>query len=267
MNQHHWNYANDEISLYIDNDTVTLTPDLVIKQQTIGVVMPNGEGWYDGVLGLGPRDLTQGTVTGMSEVRTVSDNLYSQGKISTEVFGVYFSPKTNTSDQKGVLTFGGADKSKYKGKITYTPITKAYLASRYWGIDQSITYGKKKTSVLKKTDGVVDTAAALLYISREPFAKYLKLTNAKVDNTTGLLKISKADYEKMESLYLEIGGTTFELTKEAQRFPQAYLPLVRGDQNQIYLAIGNVSPVFSRNIRYLDHLLHPISSSSSLLAW
>jgi hypothetical protein len=79
---------------------------------------------------IGPVDLTQGTLTGSSAlVPTVTDNLFKQGTISTEVIGIYYAPTTtgsfdlleserffffadarlliSESNTNGELTFGG----------------------------------------------------------------------------------------------------------------------------------------------------------------
>jgi len=45
---------------------------------------------------IGPIDLTNGTLNASSvEIPTVTDNLFKQGTISTEVIGIYYAP-TNT---------------------------------------------------------------------------------------------------------------------------------------------------------------------------
>jgi pepsin A len=146
-------------------DTVTLNSDLVIEKQSIGVAKVSdalvAEG-VDGVLGLGPVDLTRGTVNNTNEVPTVMDNLYTQKIISSEVLGVFFSP-ASSDDTSGELTFGGYDASKITGDISYVPITSTSPASTYWGIDQSIRYGD--TSILSNTAGIIDTGATFISIA------------------------------------------------------------------------------------------------------
>jgi saccharopepsin len=114
---------------------------------------------------VGPADLTAGTVSGDSEtVPTVTDNLYSQGTISSYTLGVYFEPATTVSDDlTGELTFGGVDSSKTTGKVNYVPITATSPASSYWGIDQSLSYGG--STILSTTAGVVDTGTTLVLIA------------------------------------------------------------------------------------------------------
>jgi saccharopepsin len=144
-------------------DTITLNSDLVIKQQSIGVANSNaGLGDLDGILGLGPVDLTKGTVSNANEVPTVTDNLYAQGEISSEVLGVFFSP-ASADDTTGELTFGGYDASKFTGNINYVPVTSTSPASEYWGVDQSISYGA--VSILSETAGIVDTGTTLILIA------------------------------------------------------------------------------------------------------
>jgi len=147
-------------------DTVTLNSDLVIRNQSIGVASAGYNaglgGGIDGMLGLGPVDLTQGTSSNASEVPTVLDNLYQQKTISSEVFGVFFSP-ASAGDTTGELTFGGYDASKITGNINYVFTTSGFIANRYWGIDQSISYGN--TSILSQTSGIVDTSLTAIMVA------------------------------------------------------------------------------------------------------
>lgn len=152
---------------------MTLSSDLVIDQQSIGVASEaQGFQGVDGILGIGPVDLTEGTVSDEQPVPTVTDNLLSSGAISTAVIGIYYVPAAESSSG-GELDFGAklvfvmslttivayqlfvSDSSKYTGDIAYVPITSTSPASAYWGIDQSISYGD--SSILSTTAGIVDT--------------------------------------------------------------------------------------------------------------
>lgn len=68
--------------------------------------------------------LTQGTLTDEpnTEIPTVTQNLYTQGTISEEVVGVFFTPTTTGDSTNGELTFGGNDSTKYTGTLTYTSV-------------------------------------------------------------------------------------------------------------------------------------------------
>jgi saccharopepsin len=135
---------------------------LVITGQSIGVAHQSRGFQEDGVLGVGPIGLTQGTVTDVYEVNTVTDNLYNQGTIDTKALGIYFVPPS-IYDSTGELTFGGPDSYKITGGVIYVPITTMSPASAYWGIDQSISCGS--SSILSWTSGIVDTGTTLILIA------------------------------------------------------------------------------------------------------
>lgn len=153
-------------------DTVTLGPNLVIEGQSIGVASES-EGFtgVDGILGIGPTDLTEGTVTGSNPpltVPTVTDNLLAQSKINESIIGISFNPIDDFSGNpvtNGELTFGQVDTSKFTGDITFVPITSTSPSSEFFGIDQTITYGTSGESILTSTAGIVDTGTTLVLIS------------------------------------------------------------------------------------------------------
>ena len=191
------------LAIYTDTDTVTLSSSLVITGQSIGVASrSSGFDGFDGILGIGPTILTEDTVSGVSTVPTVTDNLLSQGTISTEVVGVSYAPTTSESTTNGELTFGGTDTSKYTGSITYTSVTTTSPASFYWGIDESITYGSG-TTILSSTAGIVDTGTTLVLIATDAYNRYRSATGATLDNATGLLKISSTNYASLQSLFFK----------------------------------------------------------------
>ena len=88
---------------------------------------------------IGPVDLTVGTLSpdSGSSIPTVTDNLFSQGTISSDSIGISFEPATSQSDENGELTWGkssskvfeelgnsslvlgGVDSSKFTGSITF----------------------------------------------------------------------------------------------------------------------------------------------------
>ncbi|KAG1868579.1 acid protease [Suillus subluteus] len=218
-------------------DTVTLNSDLVIDNQSIGVASEDsGMDGLNGILGLGPVDLTEGTVSNTNEVPTVMDNLYAQQTISSEVLGVFFAP-ASSDDSSGELTFGGYDPSKITGDISYVSITSAYPASTYWGIDQSISYGS--TTILSETAGIVDTGTTLILIASDAFDKYQSATGGTLDESTGLLKISSDQYNQLSSLYFTVSGVTYELTPNGQIWPRSLNSAIGGTSGDIYLVISS----------------------------
>jgi hypothetical protein len=149
----------------LDTDQVALSSSLIIKSQSIGVASTSqGFSGVDGILGIGPVDLTDGTIGGTTPVPTITDNLFKQGTISTESIGIFYQPSTSASALNGELTFGGVDSSKITSDVNYVPITTTSPASNYWGINQTINYGSGG-AILDSTAGIVDTGTTLVLIA------------------------------------------------------------------------------------------------------
>ncbi|KAI6145241.1 aspartic peptidase domain-containing protein [Pisolithus tinctorius] len=215
-------------------DTVTLG-SLTISQQSIGVASTStGYSGVDGVLGIGPEDLTLGTLTNQpsTQIPTVTQNLFAQGTIPEEVVGISFEPATTSSSVNGELTFGGTDSSKYTGTLNYTP------ASNYWGIDESIAYGS--TTILSTTAGIVDTGTTLILIATDAFNQYQSLTGAVLDSATGMLQITTSQYEALQDLDFYINGVTYTLTPNGQIWPRSLNTAIGGSASNIYLIVNDI---------------------------
>jgi len=222
-------------------DTVTLASGFAITAQSIGVATESeGFDGVDGILGIGPEDLTCGTLSDEDEcIATVTQNAYSQGLISAQEIGISFEPTTSVSDVNGELDFGGTDSSKYTGTITYTAVTTTEPASYYVGITQSITYGTS-TTILSESAGIADTGTTLILLSPTAYEKYEKATGATYDDDTGLLRLTTAEYDKLESLYFDIGGTTYEFTANAQIWPRSLNADIGGTSEYVYLVVNDL---------------------------
>ncbi|KAG2362550.1 hypothetical protein BDR07DRAFT_1019256 [Suillus spraguei] len=122
---------------------------------------------YDGILGIGPRQLTINTLRNNNDpigtyptftdylvrqaplVRTFINGLDCATECSValcsklrfpDVVGIFFQPTTGDLDTDvGELAFGEPDYTKFTGNIVYTAVTAIVLSTSYWGIDQSIT--------------------------------------------------------------------------------------------------------------------------------
>ncbi|KAG1724851.1 aspartic peptidase domain-containing protein [Suillus lakei] len=225
-------------------DTVTLGSGLTITQQSIAGV--------DGILGIGPLDLTQGTLTNSpaTTIPTVTQNLYTQGTISQMVVGVSFEPTTSQSVTNGELTFGGTDATKYTGTIAYTPLTTTYPASYYWGINESITYGA--TTILSATAGIVDTGTTLILIASNAFSTYRSATGATLDQRTGLLRITSTQYSALRNLNFNVGSNTYALTPNGQIWPRALNTYIGGSTSYIYLVVNSIGTPSGRGLDFIN---------------
>ncbi|KZV75452.1 acid protease [Peniophora sp. CONT] len=231
-------------------DTVTLG-SLTVTNQSIGVATQADFPQFDGILGIGPTDLTEGTVDGVDEVPTFTDNLFQEGTIPMNSVAVSFVPATSDSaSANGELTFGGTDSTKFTGDITYTPITSTSPANQFWGIDQSIAYGN--SSILSQNAGIVDTGTTLIYIATDAYTQYMSDTGATVDENTGLLTVTADQFKAMKSLFFTIGGGSFELTPNAQLWPRSLNSDIGGTEDGLYLIVNDIGTNSGEGLDFIN---------------
>ncbi|KAG2364362.1 aspartic peptidase domain-containing protein [Suillus spraguei] len=222
-------------------DTVTLGGGVTVTGFPLGVAFIwNGfDSGEDGIFGIGPEDLTRGTMPHDLEgtIPTFTDYLYKQRKIGRHVVGIFFQPVTTEPDSEiGTLTFGGTDRTKYVGTVLYTPITAMPPASRFWGINLSITYGSRE--ILGFTAGIVDTGTTFLHIASDAYISYKAATGSTYDPPTGLLRITTRRYSALQNLEFHIEGQMFSLTPNAQIWPRSLnYKLDGGAPRAIYLIV------------------------------
>ncbi|KAI1792686.1 acid protease [Ganoderma leucocontextum] len=233
-------------------DTIKLG-SLTIKNQGISVANQSSgfPSSIDGILGVGPTQLTKGTVSNGQLIPTVVDNAFKQGLISAQSIGISYEPATNASTPNGLLTFGGADSSRFTGDINYLPITATSPASQYVGIDQAIRYGDN-TPILSKTAGIVDSGTTLILLATDAFNAYQKATGAVLDKTTGLLKITKEQYNKLRCLYFTLGGVDYEFIPNAQIWPRSLNTVLGGDKDSIYLVVADLGSKSGEGLDFIN---------------
>ncbi|KAF8141387.1 acid protease [Boletus edulis] len=157
-------------------DQVTLAANLVITNQSIGDALSYADfQGVDGIVGVGPVDLTLGTLSPDTNaaIPTVMNNLVSQGLIENQ-------PRSY-SDTNGALTYGGID----SGLLTYVPVTMTYPAAYYWGINVTSSAYGTHTVIPTSTAGIVDTGTTQVLLADDFFAVYLKaIPGANLSNFT-----------------------------------------------------------------------------------
>ncbi|KAG2125315.1 aspartic peptidase domain-containing protein [Suillus clintonianus] len=234
-------------------DAFTLSDGLIITDQSIGVSSPSmafGFAGVDGILGLGPVALTEGTLNNqpVTQIPTVTENLYNQNIISQNVVGISFDPITSLTGTNGELTFGGTNPAKYTGSIAYTPITATFPATFYAGINGSITYG---TTTLLSAAGIVNTRTALIYVATDVFTEYQSATCSTLDEATGLLRITSTQYSALKNLNFEIGSSTYALTPNGQIWPRSLNTYIGGSSSAIYLIINDIGLPSGQGIDFI----------------
>ncbi|KAF8346604.1 aspartic peptidase A1 [Amanita rubescens] len=246
------NYGSGSFSGNEWIDQVTLG-SLVIPQQSIGVATRStGFFPYDGILGIGPVDLTIGTLSphSSSAIPTVTDNLDADLLIPTDLVAVSFEPTSTSPNTNGELTWGGVDSTQYTGTINYAPLTATFPANQYWGIDESIVYGS--TTILSTTAGIVDTGTTLILIATDAYNSYQSLTGGVFDFNTGLLKITSTQYSNLKTLTFNIHGVGYGLTPNGQIWPRALNSAIGGTAGSIYLVVQDIGSPSGSGLDFID---------------
>jgi hypothetical protein len=70
--------------------------------------------------------------------------------------------------------------------------------------------------------------------------------------TTGLLTITASQYENLQPLYFNIGGTSYELTPNAQIWPRSLNAQINGDENGIYLVVSDLKSPSGQGLDFIS---------------
>ncbi|KAJ7196213.1 aspartic peptidase domain-containing protein [Mycena pura] len=214
-------YGSGSVSGTEFTDTVAFGGLTVTKQSIGDGTTSSGFDGVDGIIGFGPVDLTEETVSGSTTVPTVMDNLLSQGKISTEVLGVSFAPESGSDedDTNGELTLGGTDATKFSGSITFVPKSTTSPYSEFWGVTVSSTTFNGK-SIGGSASAIVDTGTTLIFIPTAAYNAFLSASGGTTDESTGLASWRTAP---TANFAFTIGGVSFTLTPAQYLVPASQL--------------------------------------------
>ncbi|KAH9921806.1 acid protease [Fomitopsis serialis] len=247
-------YGSGEFEGTEYTDTVTIADGLAITGQSIGVASSSsGFSGVDGILGLGPEDLTCGTLTTDESacIPTVVQNAYSQGLISAQELGISFAPITGSSgsDTNGVLTFGGADSS-------CTPVPSPTATSRRPSRPETTSaypdrsYGSE--TLFSNEAGIVDTGTTLIYIPSSAYNRYVSATGATLDDNTGLLRLSTSQYNNLKDMTFTIGGTEYTFTANAQIWPRSLNTAIGGTTDYVYLVVSDMGSSGENGLEFIN---------------
>ncbi|QHO01542.1 hypothetical protein HN51_036233 [Arachis hypogaea] len=121
-------YGHGSIYGFFSQDVVKVG-DIIIKEQVFAEITKEGSLallalHYDGILGLGFKDISIGEIT------PVWYNMIDQGYIYQNVFSLWLN-KDPMAEIGGEIVFGGINSRHFRGEHTYVPISQ----KGYWQID------------------------------------------------------------------------------------------------------------------------------------
>ncbi|KAG2070101.1 acid protease [Suillus decipiens] len=233
-----YHYGSFRGTIFQDDLLIGVTR-LTISTMQIGVAITSSDDFpADGVLGIGPTLSGLGALPNSLQqtIPTVTDCLLRQNIISRPIVGLFFQPTVANTDNLGEIAFGGTDPAMYSDKnIGYTYATTTGPSSRYWGINQRITYAD--TEILASTAGIVDSGCTFLYLASDAYERYRVVTGGTLNPANGLLQISLQQYDRLHNLEFHIDAKIFKLIPNAQIWPRSLNYNINGGDNDIFLIV------------------------------
>lgn len=86
----------------------------------------------------------------------------------------------------------------------------------------------------------------------DAFDRYRNATGAVIDLETQLLRITPAQFANLKSLFFTIGGSTFELTANAQIWPRALNGFLGGKTDYIYLVVNDIGELTGGGLDFIN---------------
>jgi len=199
-------YGSGSLTGVTAQDTVTLgsvsVPSLLFAEAKREPGVAFVAAHFDGILGFG---WPQISVNGMNPFFQAA---LAAGAIKEAKFAFWLSGHASATSG-GELTLGGADRTRYSGELTYTPVT----IKGYWQFEvSSIDVGG--SSFATATKAIADTGTSLLAIPKESLTALLATfpTAAGVKPlATGEYTVDCAQVDTLPRLSFTIAGRTFDL--------------------------------------------------------
>lgn len=196
-------YGSGELEGYVSQDDVYIG-DMKIKHQDFaeatsepGLAFAFGK--FDGILGLGYNTIS------VNGIVPPFYNMIDQGLIDEPVFSFYLGDVNEGEDS--VATFGGIDKSFYKGDMVKIPLRR----KAYWEVElDAITFGDE-TAELEKTGAILDTGTSLIALP----STLAELLNKEIGATKSWNGQYTVDCEKrsgLPDLTFTLTGYNFSIT-------------------------------------------------------
>lgn len=195
-------YGSGSLSGFLSQDVVNVG-GLLIKNQTFAeAVKEPGLAFvaakFDGILGLGYREISVGNVT------PPFYKMVEQDLVQKAVFSFYLNRNTSATDG-GEIIFGGVDQEKYTGDFSYVPVSNR----GYWqfAMESIIVNGR----VFTASQAIADTGTSL--IAGPP--NDVSAINSAIGATEilgGQYTVSCELIPDLPNIVFSIGGKNYTLT-------------------------------------------------------
>lgn len=224
-------YGSGSLSGFVSQDVLRIG-DITVQHQDFaeatsepGLAFAFGQ--FDGILGLGFDTIS------VDRVVPPFYNMLNQGLIDDAVFSFYLGDdNADDSDGESEAIFGGVDKDRYDGKLTYLPLRR----KAYWEVDfDSITFDGA-TAELANTGAILDTGTSLIALPSE-LAELLNAQIGAKKSFLGQYTIDCDKRKKLSDLTFTLTGHNFTIT------PYDYIVDIQGSCISSFIGMDFPEPV------------------------
>ncbi|CAG8564925.1 11174_t:CDS:1 [Diversispora eburnea] len=192
---------------------------------------------FDGILGLGPESLS------FEKRPTLVSTLVKQGLLKNPQFSFYL---TDSNDKPSLFTIGGVDKTKFKGKIHFSPVIDK--VGRWFIELGGVSINGKKTSTVGADGAVIQTSSSRISVPAANAKSFYKMIPKATEISDGVYAIpcdSKVKVSvKLSGQTWDINPKDFVLQSIPNR-PNFCLGAIHGKQKLRYWIFGSV---FMKNV-------------------
>lgn len=223
-------YGSGTVAGFVSEDTVRIGESLIIPKQLFGEITSEpglafAFGKFDGIMGLGYPSISANHIT--PPIVSAID----QGLLDKGVFAFYLGDTAKSEENGGVATFGGVDKSYYKGDITYLPVRR----KAYWEVEfDSITLGKESAEL--NIGAAIDTGTSLIGLP-SGLAEILNSQIGAKKSWSGQYTIDCSVRDSLPDLTLTFSGYNFTIS------PYDYIMEISGSCVSSFMPVDLSPPV------------------------
>ncbi|AOA63811.1 Vacuolar aspartyl protease (proteinase A) [Komagataella phaffii CBS 7435] len=198
-------YGSGSMEGYVSQDVLQIgdltIPKVDFAEATSEPGLAFAFGKFDGILGLAYDSISVNKIV-PPIYKALELDLLDEPK-----FAFYLGDTDKDESDGGLATFGGVDKSKYEGKITWLPVRrKAYWEVSFDGVGLGSEYAE-----LQKTGAAIDTGTSLIALP----SGLAEILNAEIGATKGWSGQYAVDCDTRDSLpdlTLTFAGYNFTIT-------------------------------------------------------
>jgi cathepsin D len=200
-------YGTGSCKGYLGKDTVKVGK-IEVKGQVFGQATELAPFFShtenDGIMGLGYQNIA------VDGVEPVVNNMIDQGLLEKPMFSFYMMKTDKVGAVGGEITFGGYDKDRFEGDISWEPVTK----KGYWQLDlQGVSIGGKQIS--GDASAISDSGTSLITGPQEAILNIGMALGGQFVRQAGLFVVECSRKDSLPDVIFHFGGNSYAVSPDS----------------------------------------------------